>query len=54
MFFWPNVSEGVFNVIANWEGETQWAVVPEAKDGRMGFVAINNDLELGFEEAVNR
>ena len=28
--------------------------MPEAKDGRMGFVTINNNLELGLEEAVNR
>ena len=28
--------------------------MPEAKDGRMGFVTINNDLELGFKEVINQ
>ena len=26
--------------------------MPEAEDGRVGFVAIDNDLELGFKETV--
>ena len=53
MFFRPNVSKRVFNVIANQEGETQQAVVPEAEDGRVRFVAVNNYLELRFKEAVH-
>ena len=28
--------------------------MPKTKDGRMGFVAVDNDLELWFEEAVDR
>ena len=27
--------------------------MPKAKDGGMGFVTINNDLELGFKETIN-
>ena len=27
--------------------------MPEAKDGRMGFVTVDNNFELRFKEAVN-
>ena len=53
MFFRPDVSKRVFDVVANWKGETQWAVVPKTKDGGMRFVTVDDYFELWFEEAVN-
>ena len=33
------------------KGKEVRTVVPEANDGRMGFVAVGNDLVVGFKEA---